>query len=81
MDIPCLDVWPPGRLTQYARDAYDTLAQAGRIRPVGVKHDRAGRVIVRYMADIPQEWIRDELARARRQGRQLTLTDITEAIT
>ena len=80
MDIECRDVWQPGRFSQYARDAYDALAKAGRILPMGAKKDRAGRTYIWYRADIPHEWILMELAEARRQGRQLTLTDFTEAI-
>ena len=76
MDVEVVDVWPPGRLSQTAQDAYDTLASAGRIRPVRVDRDAAGRVYVRYMADIPKQWIREELREAKYAGRQMDLTEV-----
>lgn len=72
-DIECVDVWPPGRLTQCARDAYDQLSREGRIVPVSVKRDAAGRVYVRYMSDIPIQWIREELREAKLRGVQMTI--------
>lgn len=74
LDVEVVDVWPPGRLSRAAQDAYDTLARAGRIRPVRVDRDGAGRVYVRYMADIPEQWIREELREAKYRGRQMDLT-------
>ena len=71
MDVEVVDVWPPGRLSQAAKDAYDTLAAAGRIRPVRVDRDGAGRVYVRYMADCPEQWIREELREAKYRGKQM----------
>lgn len=71
MDVEVMDVWPPGRLSQAEKDAYDALASAGRIRPVRVDMDGAGRVYVRYMADIPEQWIREELREAKYAGRQM----------
>lgn len=76
LDVEVVDVWPPGRLSQAAQDAYDTLAAAGRIRPVRVDRDGAGRVYVRYMADCPEQWIREELREAKYQGRQMDLTEV-----
>ena len=76
LDVEVVDVWPPGRLTQVAQDAYDTLARAGRIRPVRVDRDGAGRVYVRYMADCPEQWIREELREAKYRGRQMDLTEV-----
>lgn len=73
MDIEVVDVWQPGRFTDAARDAYDTLARQGRIRPRKVTRDAAGRVIVRYMADIPEPWIRAELREAKYQGKQMEM--------
>ena len=71
MDVEVVDVWPPSRLSRAAQDAYDALASAGRIRPVRVDRDGAGRVYVRYMADIPEQWIREELREAKYRGRQM----------
>lgn len=76
LDVEVVDVWPPGRLSQAAKDAYDALASAGRIRPVRVDRDAAGRVYVRYMADCPQQWIREELREAKYRGRQMDLTEV-----
>jgi hypothetical protein len=73
LDVEIVDVWPPGRLSQAAKDAYDALASAGRIRPVRVDRDGAGRVYVRYMADIPEQWIREELREAKYRGRQMEM--------
>jgi hypothetical protein len=73
-DIEVVDVWPPGTLTDAAKDAYDALAASGRIIPRGsVTRDAAGRVIVRYMADIPEQWIRQELKEAKMNGRQMRI--------
>ena len=71
LDVEIVDVWPPGRLSQAAQDAYDALAAAGRIRPVRVDRDGAGRVYVRYLADCPEQWIRQELREAKYRGRQM----------
>lgn len=77
-DIEVVDVWPPGRLTDAARDAYDALARTGRIKPRKVTRDAAGRVIVRYMADIPEQWIRQELKEAKLSGRQIDIKQMKE---
>ena len=74
VDVPCVDIWPPGRLDDAARYAYDQLAARGRIRLERAYKDPAsGRSVVRYQADIPQEWIREELSQIKRtyDGEQL----------
>ena len=76
LDVEVVDVWPPVRLSQAEKDAYDALASAGRIRPVRVDRDAAGRVYVRYMADCPEQWIREELREAKYAGRQMDLTEV-----
>lgn len=76
MDVEVVDVWPPGRLSQAEKDAYDALASAGRIRPVRVDRDAAGRVYVRYMADIPEQWIREELRETKYAGKQIGLSEV-----
>ena len=73
MDVEIVDVWPPGRLSQAAQGAYDTLAAQRRIKPVEVYRDGAGRVYVRYMADVPAQWIHDELREAKYAGQQTTM--------
>ena len=72
-DIEVIDIWPPGRFTQAVRDAYDTLAQWGRLRPVGCKRDAVGRVYVKDLADIPEQWIHEELREAKLQGVQMRM--------
>lgn len=62
--VACVDRWPPGRLRQTAKAAYDSLAQAGVIRPECITRDRSGATYVRYASCIPQEWAREELAKA-----------------
>lgn len=73
MDVETVDVWPPGRLTDVEQAAYDALAGAGRIRPLGAARDAYGRVIVWYMADVPAKWIHEELREAKYAGRQTTM--------
>lgn len=75
-DVEVIDIWPPGRFTQAVRDAYDTLAQRGRLRPVGCKRDAVGRVYVKYLADIPEQWIHEELKEAKYAGRQVELREV-----
>ena len=70
-DVEVVDVWPPGRLGDVEKAAYDRLARIGRIKPKGVTRDAAGRMIVRYLADIPEQWIRQELRAAKLEGEQL----------
>ena len=73
VDVEIVDLWPPGRFTQAEQDAYDALARTGRIRPLRAARDGAGRMIVRYMADIPEQWIHGELAAARDAGVQMEI--------
>lgn len=77
MDVEVVDVWPPGRLSETARNAYDTLSRAGRIRPKSVTRDGTGRVYVRYMADIPEQWIREELRAAKYAGQQIGMSEVS----
>lgn len=72
-DIEVVDVWPPGQFSEAARDAYDAVARAGRIRPRSASRDATGRVIVRYMADCPAQWIREELRAAKYAGKQIRM--------
>ena len=77
-DVEVVDIWPPGTLTDNARDAYDAPARARRIRPQRVTRDAAGRVIVRYLADIPAPWIREELREAKMNGKQIHIDTMKE---
>lgn len=60
------DRWPPGRLRHTAMLAYDQLAQSGEIMPQGVNRTGSGVVVVRYLARIPETWVREMLGRAER---------------
>ena len=72
--IEIVDLWPPGTLTALIRDIYDQAARAGRIRPLSVRRDgRSGVTAVKYLADIPEAWIRQELAEARTEGIQQSM--------
>ena len=76
-DVECVDIWQPGRFSEDARAAYDRLLAAGRIKDRSVQKDTAGRVIVRYMADCPEQWIREELREAKAAGLQMGM-DVME---
>lgn len=76
-NIEVIDVWQPGRYTEVIRTAYKRLMRAGRIQPIGVTHDAAGRTYVRYCADIPAPWIHDELREAKYLGAQMTMEELT----
>lgn len=60
------DRWPAGRLRRTAMAAYDEMARAGEIRPMGVYKDRAGATLVRYRARIPAAWVRELMGKAER---------------
>lgn len=65
--VECVDVWHPGTLTWAARQAYDALAAQGRIRLIRAARDRTtGRIAVRYLSDVPHEWILPDLAEEKR---------------
>lgn len=67
-DIECADVWHPGTLSDAAALAYKLLEVQGRIV---IQHVEVGRyserVTVKYLADIPHEWVRELLGRAKRE--------------
>ena len=60
--IPCVDLWPPGTLTDAKRAAYKQLINKGdiRIRKV-VYHKGSGHVTVDYLSNIPHEWTLEQL--------------------
>ena len=72
-DIEVVDVWAPGRFSATVQDAYERMRASGRIRELSRHMDAAGRVCVRYMADIPAEWIHEELRAAKYAGKQIGL--------
>lgn len=61
VDVECVDIWPPGTLSEARRAAYDAICRQGRIKCHAVTKDAVGRVYVRYSADVPHEWILAEL--------------------
>ena len=61
VDVECVDVWPPGSLSDDRKGAYDAICRRGRLNPHAVTKDDSGRVYVRYSADAPHEWILAEL--------------------
>lgn len=68
LDVPVVDVWPPGRYNAAVRYAYREAGAAGRIRiERTVRDPNTGAIIVRYLADIPEAWIRTELGGYKRQ--------------
>lgn len=76
LDVPVVDVWPPGRLNAAARWAYREAQAAGRIRLEREFVDPAnGCTVIRYLADIPVEWIHAELGDRKRRwnGEQLNM--------
>ena len=76
LDVECVDVWLPERLSEAARGAYDILVECGRITAVEAHRDGVGRLYVQYMADCPAEWIREELREAKYTGRQMDLEEV-----
>lgn len=73
-DVEVADIWPPGTFGPAERAAYDRLAREGRILPRGAfADDTFGRVVVRYLADIPAAWIHEELAEAKKAGIQMRM--------
>ena len=65
--IQCADRWPPGRLRDTAKLAYDLLAQRGDLLPVGLSKTDDGAILVRYRGQIPQEWILELLKKAEQE--------------
>lgn len=57
------DRWPPGKLRETAKAAYQVLARRGEILPQGIVRNRDGALVVRYDSCIPADWIHDELRR------------------
>lgn len=62
--VEVLDKWPAGRLRPSAMAAYDSLAAAGEVVPIGTRRMRDGAIIVSYRAQIPPEWVHDLLRKA-----------------
>ena len=65
VDVECVDVWPPGCLSDARKRAYDAICRRGRLNPHAVTKDDSGRIYVRYSADVPHEWILAEMSAER----------------
>ena len=67
-DIPCVDHWPPGSYSREAMLAYGELEKTGAILIDKVQLGRnTGRVVVRYFSAAPQEWVREEMGKIKRE--------------
>lgn len=63
----CVDRWPAGTLRETAKQAYDQLAVSQELRPEGLRRGADGATLVKYRAQIPQQWVRDLLRRAEQE--------------
>lgn len=62
-DIPCLDRWPPGALTEKKAYAYQQQRQAGNINHLRIDQDQdTGITVVEYLSNCPQDWLRQQLS-------------------
>lgn len=67
-DIECADVWHPGTLSDAAALAYKLLEAQGRIAIQRVEVGQySEQVTVRYLADIPHEWVLELLSKAKQE--------------
>ena len=73
LDVECVDVWPPGTLSEAARMAYRRLSAERRLLIRGMVADAVGRVYVRYVTDVPQAWIIQELRQTKLDGEQVKM--------
>ncbi|MGI6691181.1 MAG: hypothetical protein ACOX63_10160 [Christensenellales bacterium] len=63
-NISCMDRWPSGTFNDRKRKAYATLETKGAVKIISMRQGRiSGVTIVRYVANCPQEWILQQLAR------------------
>lgn len=68
--IRCSDYWPHGIPKDKLR-AYKAMIDAGQItKPTVTVNRSAGSVSVDYFATVPQEWIRQEMARISNESTQ-----------
>lgn len=77
-DIPCLDRWPSGTLTEQKAEAYRKQQQARNISRLRIDRDPdTGITAVTYMSSCPQDWMRQQLAgKGPAQAGQITMEDI-----
>lgn len=78
VDVECVDVWPPETLSEDAMLAYKALEADGALKIVKVSVSRnTGRTDIRYMTQIPHEWILEQLKEQKllfeARGRQLEM--------
>ena len=78
VDVECVDVWPPETLSEDAMLAYKALEVDGALKIVKVSVSKnTGRTDIRYMTQIPHEWILEQLKEQKQlfeaRGRQLEM--------
>lgn len=62
-EITCVDYWPHG-ISRERLGAYKAMMDAGQITDQrAVMNKSTGSVLVQYRSTVPQEWIRQEMAR------------------
>lgn len=62
VDVECVDTWHPETLSEAAMAAYKALEIEGCLRITKVHISRhTGRTDVRYLTQIPHEWILERL--------------------
>ena len=81
VDVECVDVWHPETLSEAAMLAYKALEVDGILRITKVHISRyTGRTDVRYLTQIPHEWIlerlREEKLRFEAMGKQLEMEGV-----
>ncbi|MBE5775283.1 MAG: hypothetical protein E7337_15380 [Clostridiales bacterium] len=78
--IPCVDLWPPGTLTDAKRAAYKQLINKGDIKiRKTVYHKGSGYITVDYLSNLPHEWTLGRLRELAMldQGQQIRMEDAT----
>jgi len=78
--IPCVDLWPPGTLTDAKRAAYKQLINKGDIKiRKTVYHKGSGYITVDYLSNLPHEWTLGRLRELTMldQGQQIRMEDAT----
>ena len=78
VDVECVDTWHPGTLSETCMHAYKLLETEGALQITKVSISKyTGRVDVRYLTQIPHEWILERLKEQKlqleAQGRQLEM--------
>ena len=77
-DVECVDIWPPRTFERAVMLTYKQAEADEQIKVLKIAiSQHTGRVTVRYMAQIPHEWIIKDLGALKRrieeQGEQIAL--------